>query len=234
MHVTGRSTAPAASTRSTSASSCAELLDCPGIDPCRMVRGKGEVVSIDARDPAHPQRLAPSRPPAPANDEPPATPAPSDRRIGLTPITLLLVLVVGYLLIQIQFVAGARPAVARVRDRHPDPGRCAGSATRPATTGNPARLCRNHRRDYRACSCSSRPRFASRRRRSASRRRSRSPSCAAPGRRVGTRSSPALASNCSVVASPLSRVPVRLRESTCRRAPRSACSPGSAAGSSVW
>jgi predicted PurR-regulated permease PerM len=29
---------------------------------------------------------------------------PSDRRTGLTPITLLLVLVVGYLLIQIQFV----------------------------------------------------------------------------------------------------------------------------------
>jgi predicted PurR-regulated permease PerM len=35
---------------------------------------------------------------------PPAKPASSDRRIGLTPITLLLVLVVGYLLIQIQFV----------------------------------------------------------------------------------------------------------------------------------
>ena len=69
-----------------------------------MVRGKGERVSIDTRDPAHPQRLASSRPPAPANEEPLAKPAPSDRRVGLTPITLLLVLVVGYLLIQIQFV----------------------------------------------------------------------------------------------------------------------------------
>src|SRR5918997_1206989 len=69
-----------------------------------MVRGNGEPVSIDARDPAHPQRLTPSRPPAAVNDEPLAKPAPSDRRIGLTPITLLLVLVVGYLLIQIQFV----------------------------------------------------------------------------------------------------------------------------------
>ena len=64
----------------------------------------GEVVSIDARDPAHPKRLAPPRQPAPASDEPPATPPPSERRPGLTPLTLLLVLVVGYLLIQIQFV----------------------------------------------------------------------------------------------------------------------------------
>src|SRR5918997_6103587 len=69
-----------------------------------MVRGNGEPVSIDARDPAHPQRLTPSRPPAAVNDEPLAKPAPSDRRGGLTPITLLLVLVVGYLLIQLQFV----------------------------------------------------------------------------------------------------------------------------------
>src|SRR5215207_5950908 len=69
-----------------------------------MVRGKGERVSIDARDPAHAQRLAPSRPPAAANEEPLAKPGPSDRRVGLTPLTLLLVLVVGYLLIQIQFV----------------------------------------------------------------------------------------------------------------------------------
>ena len=61
-------------------------------------------MSIDTRDPAHPQRLASSRPPAPANEEPLAKPAPSDRRIGLTPLSLLLVLVVGYLLIQIQFV----------------------------------------------------------------------------------------------------------------------------------
>jgi hypothetical protein len=74
-----------------------------GIDR-RRDSGKGEVVSIDARDPSHPQRLAPSRPPTPATVEPQATPAASERRIGLTPITLLLVLVVGYLLIQIQFV----------------------------------------------------------------------------------------------------------------------------------
>jgi predicted PurR-regulated permease PerM len=74
-----------------------------GIDR-RRDSGKGEVVSIDARDPSHPQRLAPSRPPTPAIVEPQATPAASERRIGLTPITLLLVLVVGYLLIQIQFV----------------------------------------------------------------------------------------------------------------------------------
>src|SRR5215203_6176125 len=69
-----------------------------------MVSGKGEVVSTDARNPAHPQWLAPPRPPAPANTEPSANVARSDRRIGLTPISLLLVLVVGYLLIQIQFV----------------------------------------------------------------------------------------------------------------------------------
>src|SRR5215203_2191569 len=69
-----------------------------------MVRGKGELVSIDARDPAHAQRPAPSRPPAAANEEPLAKPGPSDRRVGLTPLTLLLVLIVGYLLIQIQFV----------------------------------------------------------------------------------------------------------------------------------
>ena len=61
-------------------------------------------MSIDARDPAHPQRQAPSRPPTPATVEPPAAPASTERRIGLTPVTLLLVLVVGYLLIQIQFV----------------------------------------------------------------------------------------------------------------------------------
>ena len=72
--------------------------------PALSVRGKGEGVSIDTRDPSHLQRLASPRPPAPANDDPSAKLAPSDRRIGLTPITLLLVLVVGYLLIQIQFV----------------------------------------------------------------------------------------------------------------------------------
>src|SRR5215208_3493770 len=69
-----------------------------------MARDKGEVVSIDRREPAHSQRLTPSRPPVPANEEPPAKSVPSDRRIGLTPITLLLVLIVGYLLIQVQFV----------------------------------------------------------------------------------------------------------------------------------
>ncbi|MGH2617618.1 MAG: AI-2E family transporter, partial [Thermomicrobiales bacterium] len=52
----------------------------------------------------HPQRLAASRPPAPANGEPPPPPLSSERRVGLTPVSLLIVLVVGYLLIQIQFV----------------------------------------------------------------------------------------------------------------------------------
>ncbi|MBW3633363.1 MAG: AI-2E family transporter [Chloroflexi bacterium] len=61
-------------------------------------------MSSDARNPAHPQRQAPSRPPTPATVELPAAPAASERRTGLTPVTLLLVLVVGYLLIQIQFV----------------------------------------------------------------------------------------------------------------------------------
>jgi predicted PurR-regulated permease PerM len=69
-----------------------------------MVRGKSELVSIDSRDPAHPQRLASSRPSVAANEEPLAKPVQGDRRVGLTPLTLLLVLVVGYLLIQIQFV----------------------------------------------------------------------------------------------------------------------------------
>ena len=68
------------------------------------MRGKGEVVSTDTGDLAHPHRLTSSRPPAQANDVSPAKPATSDRRVGLTPITLLLVLVVGYVLIQIQFV----------------------------------------------------------------------------------------------------------------------------------
>ena len=61
-------------------------------------------MSIDARDPAHPQRQAPPRPPTPATIEPPAATTASERRIGLTPVSLLLVLIVGYLLIQIQFV----------------------------------------------------------------------------------------------------------------------------------
>ena len=56
-------------------------------------------MSIDARDLSHPQRLAPPRPPAPVIEELPAKLAPGDRRGGLTPITLLLVLVVGYLLL---------------------------------------------------------------------------------------------------------------------------------------
>ena len=102
MHVTGRSTAPRANTRSPNAHLAASL-DCRGTI-CAELRDKGEGVSIDTRDPAHPQRLPSPRPPVPANEVPPTKPAPSDRRIGLTPITLLLVLVVGYLLIQIQFV----------------------------------------------------------------------------------------------------------------------------------
>src|SRR5215204_4659121 len=69
---------------------------CPG--------GNGEVVSIGARDPAHPRRMPPPRPPVPGNDQVPLQPAGSGRQIGLTPVTLLLVLIVGYLLIQVQFV----------------------------------------------------------------------------------------------------------------------------------
>ena len=42
------------------------------------------------------------RPPTPATDQPPAPP--SERRPGLTPLSLLIVLVVGYLLIQVQLV----------------------------------------------------------------------------------------------------------------------------------
>src|SRR5215207_8811682 len=61
---------------------------------------------IDARDPAHPQQSAPPRPPASGNgsSQPTSLTPASDQRVGLTPLTLLLVLIVGYLLIQVQFV----------------------------------------------------------------------------------------------------------------------------------
>jgi predicted PurR-regulated permease PerM len=52
----------------------------------------------------HPQRLAPARPPTPAADVASAVPATTERRPGLTPLSLLAVLAAGYLLIQIQFV----------------------------------------------------------------------------------------------------------------------------------
>src|SRR5215212_5875189 len=57
---------------------------------------------IDTRDPAHPQRPAPLRSPMPETGS--LAPPVNDPRAGLTPLTFLLVLVVGYLLLQIQFV----------------------------------------------------------------------------------------------------------------------------------
>ncbi len=54
--------------------------------------------------PVLPQRHAPTRPPTPVADAPPPAPPTSERRPGLTPVSLLLVLAVGYVLIQIQFV----------------------------------------------------------------------------------------------------------------------------------
>ena len=59
---------------------------------------------------------------------------PSDRRGGLTPLTLLLVLVVGYLLIQIQFVLVLVLLSLVFRDCDPDPGRRAQSAACPAAS----------------------------------------------------------------------------------------------------
>ncbi len=61
-------------------------------------------MNIETHGPMHPQRLAPARPPAPAIDQSPPPPPPSERRGGLTPVSLLIVLVVGYLLIQVQLV----------------------------------------------------------------------------------------------------------------------------------
>ena len=55
----------------------------------------------EGHDPAPAPRLGPSRPPT--AEEPTAVPA-SDHRGGLTPLNLLVVLIVAYLLIQIQFV----------------------------------------------------------------------------------------------------------------------------------
>jgi predicted PurR-regulated permease PerM len=61
-------------------------------------------VSIEPREPEHPQRLAPPRPTPAASSEDAASHAPDERPAGLTPLSLLMVLAVGYLLIQIQFV----------------------------------------------------------------------------------------------------------------------------------
>jgi len=58
-------------------------------------------VISEGHDPAPAPRLGPSRPPT--AEEPTAVPA-SDHRGGLTPLNLLVVLIVAYLLIQIQFV----------------------------------------------------------------------------------------------------------------------------------
>ena len=61
-------------------------------------------MSSEVPAPVHPQRLAPPRPPTPAAEATPPAPAVGERRPGLTPVSLLIVLAVGYLLIQIQFV----------------------------------------------------------------------------------------------------------------------------------
>ena len=61
-------------------------------------------MSNDARESAHPKRRAPSRPPVPGDERAPSSQATTERRPELTPFSLLLVLIVGYLLIQIQFV----------------------------------------------------------------------------------------------------------------------------------
>jgi predicted PurR-regulated permease PerM len=61
-------------------------------------------VSNDARESAQPERRPPQRPPVPADEKQALTPAAPERRPGLTPLSLLLVLVVGYVMIQIQFV----------------------------------------------------------------------------------------------------------------------------------
>lgn len=61
---------------------------------------------MTSEDPAavRPQRRAPARPPTPAAETAPPAPVASEWRPGLTPLSLLIVLAVGYLLIQIQFV----------------------------------------------------------------------------------------------------------------------------------
>lgn len=61
-------------------------------------------MSKDAREAAHPSRRPASRPPVPADEQPQPTERDPQPRAGLTPVSLLLVLVIGYLLIQIQFV----------------------------------------------------------------------------------------------------------------------------------
>jgi predicted PurR-regulated permease PerM len=55
-------------------------------------------------EPAIPQRTAPPRPAAPPPDPAPATRSTSERRSGLTPLSLLIVLIVAYLILQVQFV----------------------------------------------------------------------------------------------------------------------------------
>jgi predicted PurR-regulated permease PerM len=60
------------------------------------------VVSKGASEAVHPTRRPPSRPVAATEQA--GTPSETERRPGLTPLSLLLVLIVGYLLIQVQFV----------------------------------------------------------------------------------------------------------------------------------
>lgn len=61
-------------------------------------------MSKGARETTQAERRAPARSAAPPAEAAPAVPAQAERRAALTPLSLLLVLVVGYLLIQIQFV----------------------------------------------------------------------------------------------------------------------------------
>jgi predicted PurR-regulated permease PerM len=61
-------------------------------------------VTAEPHDSTSAPRLAPPRPAVPVAEEAPAAPAVSERRPGLTPVSLLIVLAIGYLLIQVQFV----------------------------------------------------------------------------------------------------------------------------------
>ena len=60
-------------------------------------------MTTEIPQPPTPARLAP-RPAAPAGEEPMTPPAAGERRGGLTPLSLLVVLIVAYLILQVQFV----------------------------------------------------------------------------------------------------------------------------------
>lgn len=61
-------------------------------------------MSHDDREVAHPQRRPPAQTPAERDERSRSAATVAERRPGITPLSLLLVLIVGYLLIQIQFV----------------------------------------------------------------------------------------------------------------------------------